>query len=311
MSVPGDAARAPVGLGGVGVPAIAAARSARRILADLVLLTKPRIVLMVLVTTVVGYEMALREPGDGVRLVRVVLGTALAAAGTLALNQHVERDVDALMARTRGRPLPRRRLSPREALLFSTSTTAAGIVFLGATVDHGAALVAAVTSVVYLFVYTPLKRRTSLSTLIGAVPGALPPLIGWLGARDALDAGAWALFGILYFWQLPHTLAIGRLHRDDYAQARVWVLGVREWRRARRLPRIGTAVLASAATFVPAVLGLAGPSYVVGAAVAGGALIAVAASDGGGDPPRAARRLLLASVLYLPFVLTLLVVGRT
>ena len=169
-----------------------------------------------------------RALGDltGKRVLHLVMGTMLAAGGTLALNQYIERDIDARMERTRLRPLPDGRLMPLEALLFGSALTGLGLVYLAACVNVRAALVTTVVVVLYLFAYTPLKLRTPLSTLVGAVPGALPPVTGWVAARDDVGLGAAVLFGILFLWQLPHTLAIARLYREDYARAGVLVLPV-------------------------------------------------------------------------------------
>src|SRR5258705_3691139 len=220
-------------------------RDRRRVLTDLVALTKPRVVLMVLVTTLVGYYVGLTGAADWGRLLHLALGTVLAAGGTLALNQYWERDVDARMERTRGRPLPDGRLAPLEALLFGTAVTVAGLVYLGAFVTPLVMLVTAATTGLYLFAYTPLKLRTPLCTIVGAVPGALPPVTGWLASREAFGIGAWVLFGILFLWQLPHTLAIARLYPDDYARAGV-----------RLLPVVGAAGTSTERHIVPCCLPL-------------------------------------------------------
>src|SRR5690242_10243766 len=170
-------------------------RARRRVLVDLVALTKPRVVLMIVVSTLVGYYVGLTASADWTRLVHLAVGTALAAAGTLALNQYWERDVDARMERTRARPLPDGRLMPLEALAFGGGITALGIMDLAAFVGVGAAAVTLATFALYLFAYTPLKLRTSLCTIVGAVPGALPPVTGWLAARDDAGAGAWIQIG--------------------------------------------------------------------------------------------------------------------
>src|SRR5438105_3097823 len=173
-------------------------RDRRRVLGDLVALTKPRVVLMILVTTLVGYYVGLSGAPDWVRVLHLAVGTMLAAGGTLALNQYWERDVDGRMERTRARPLPDGRLMPLEALVFGGAITALGIVELAAFVGMAAAAVTLATFALYLFAYTPLKLRTALCTLVGAVPGALPPVTGWVAAREELGAGAWILFGILF-----------------------------------------------------------------------------------------------------------------
>src|SRR5262247_2721669 len=204
----------------------AIARDRRQVAADLVALTKPRVVVMVLVTTLVGYYVGLSGAPDDARMLHLLIGTLLAAGGTLALNQYWERDVDARMERTRTRPLPDGRLSPLEALAFGGAITLLGIGYLAAFVNGLAAVVTSATVVLYLFAYTPLKLRTALCTVVGAVPGALPPVTGWVAAREDLGLGAMLLFGILFLWQLPHTLAIARLYQEDYARAGVQVLPV-------------------------------------------------------------------------------------
>jgi heme o synthase len=282
-------------------------RARRRVVADLVSLTKPRVVLMILVTTVVGYYVGLAGAPDYARLLHLLVGTALAAGGTLALNMYWEREIDGLMERTRLRPLPDGRLVPLEALIFGAAITIAGLVYLAAFVTLAAAAVTAVTFALYLFAYTPLKLRTPLCTLVGAVPGALPPVTGWVAAREQLGVGAWVLFGILFLWQLPHTLAIGRLYRDDYARAGVRLLPVIDAQGSSTERQIMTGCLALlAVSLLPTLVGLAGGVYFAGALVLGlgfaslGAWQAVVPSLGG------ARRVLYASLLYLPVLLALL-----
>src|SRR5919109_4770954 len=234
-------------------------RDRRRVLSDLVVLTKPRVVLMVLVTTLVGYYVGLTGAPDWARLLHLAIGTALAAGGTLALNQYWERDVDALMERTRTRPLPDGRLMPLEALAFGGAITALGIMSLAAFAGMAAAAVTLATFALYLFAYTPLKLRTALCTIIGAVPGALPPVTGWVAARDDAGPGAWILFGILFLWQLPHTLAIARLYRDDYARAGVRLLPVIDPEGTSTERQIVLACLALlAVSLLPAVAGWTG-----------------------------------------------------
>src|SRR6266851_2641181 len=183
-----------------GLLVTAVARDRRQVVSDLVALTKPRVVIMVLVTTLVGYDVGLTGSPDYVRMLHLLIGTLLAAGGTLALNQYRERDLDARMDRTRARPLPAGRLQPLEALLFGVALTLLGTAYLAALVGALAALVTAATAILYLFAYTPLKQRTALCTLVGAVPGALPPVAGWAAARGDVALGAWVLFGILFLW---------------------------------------------------------------------------------------------------------------
>jgi heme o synthase len=283
------------------------ARERRRVAADLIALTKPRVVLMVLVTTVVGYYVGLAGAPDYVKLVHLLIGTMLAAGGTLALNQYWERDVDALMDRTRVRPLPDGRLSPLEALVFAGAITLAGLGYLGAFVGSLAMLVTAATTALYLFAYTPLKLRTPLCTIVGAVPGALPPVTGWVASREGFGLGAWVLFGILFLWQLPHTLAIARLYRDDYARAGVRLLPVVDAEGTSTERQIVTGCLALlAVSLLPTLIGLAGPIYFVGAFLLGAVFVALGLRQALSPSAGSARRVLFASLLYLPILLTLL-----
>jgi heme o synthase len=285
----------------------AQARDRRRVVADLIALTKPRVVLMILVTTVVGYYVGLSGAPDYAKLVHLLVGTLLAASGTLALNQYWERDVDARMERTRVRPLPEGRLAPLEALLFGTAVTVAGLGYLGAFVGAMVLLVTGATTVLYLFAYTPLKLRTPLCTIVGAVPGALPPVTGWVASREAFGIGAWVLFGILFLWQLPHTLAIARLYRDDYARAGVRLLPVVDAEGTSTERQIVTGCLALlAVSLLPTLIGLAGPIYFVGAFLLGTAFVVLGTRQALTPSASSARRVLFASLLYLPVLLALL-----
>jgi protoheme IX farnesyltransferase len=290
----------------------AQARDRRRVVADLIALTKPRVVLMILVTTVVGYYVGLSGAPDYAKLVHLLVGTLLAAGGTLALNQYWERDVDARMERTRVRPLPEGRLAPLEALLFGTAVTVAGLGYLGAFVSSMVLLVTAATTVLYLFAYTPLKLRTPLCTIVGAVPGALPPVTGWVASREAFGIGAWVLFGILFLWQLPHTLAIARLYRDDYARAGVRLLPVVDADGTSTERQIVTGCLALlAVSLLPTLIGLAGPVYFVGAFLLGTAFVVLGIRQALTPSAGSARRVLFASLLYLPILLALLAFDKT
>jgi heme o synthase len=286
---------------------VALPRERRRVAADLVALTKPRVVLMVLVTTIVGYYVGLTGAPDYARLVHLLIGTMLAAGGTLALNQYWERDVDARMDRTRVRPLPDGRLSPLEALVFGSAVTVGGLGYLGAFVGSLAMLVTAATTALYLFAYTPLKLRTPLCTIVGAVPGALPPVTGWVASHESFGLGAWVLFGILFLWQLPHTLAIARLYRDDYARAGVRLLPVVDVHGTSTERQIVTGCLALlAVSLLPTLIGLAGPLYFVGAFVLGAAFVVLGTRQALSPSAGSARRVLYASLLYLPILLALL-----
>lgn len=283
------------------------ARDRRQVLVDLLALTKPRVTLMVLVTAVVGYYVGLAGPADWGRLVHLVIGTMLAAGGTLALNQYVERDVDALMDRTRLRPLPEGRLAPLEALLFGVAITVSGVLYLAAFVNLMSAAVTAATALLYVLAYTPLKLRSPLCTLVGAVPGALPPVAGWAAANDDLSLGAWVLFGILFLWQLPHTLAIARLYRDDYARGGILVLPVVDPDGGATERHIVNGSLSLVAvSLLPTLIGLSGAVYFMGALVCGLALVGLGVQHARRPSPLAARRVLFATLLYLPVVLALL-----
>lgn len=279
--------------------------------ADFLALTRPRVVVMVLVTTLVGFYLASVGAPDYVRLVHTLIGIALSAGGTLALNQYLERDVDARMERTRLRPLPDGRLQPIEALGFGVAITGVGLLYLALSVNVLSAFVTAFSVGSYLFLYTPLKRKTSLCSVVGAVPGALPPVIGWGAARGELGLEAWILFGILFLWQIPHSLAIARLYRDDYARAGIRVLPVVEPDGRSTGRQIVTNCLALLAVgLLPTLIGLAGWVYFVGAIVLGlmflgcGIALAISRSEA------SARLLLFASLVYLPAQLGLMALDK-
>jgi protoheme IX farnesyltransferase len=273
--------------------------------ADFLALTKPRVVAMVLLTTLVGFYLGTRVGAlDYLRLLATLVGTALAAGGTLALNQYLEREADARMLRTRERPLPDGRLAPLDALIFGATLTALGVLYLALAVDPLPALVTAVVSTTYLFAYTPLKSRTSLCSVVGAVPGALPPVAGWAAASGDLGLGAWVLFAIMFLWQIPHTLAIAHLYRDDYARAGIQVLPVVEPGGAstgRQIISNSLALLAVA--LLPTLIGLAGAVYFAVALVLGLTLLALSVRLARSGTAADARRLLFATLLHLPVLL--------
>ena len=282
-------------------------RERSRVAYDLVALTKPRVVVMVLATTLVGYFVALTGPADYVRIVHLLLGTLAAAGGTLALNQYVERDVDALMERTKHRPVPGARLQPLEALLFASGLTGVGVVYLAATVGLAVAILTLATTILYIGAYTPLKLRSASCTLVGAVPGALPPVTGWVAARGELGFGAAVLFGILFLWQLPHTLAIARLYADDYARAGVRVLSVVDRQGTMTERHIVSSTLGlMAVSLLPTVIGIGGIAYFVSACALGLGLFGAALAHATTRSMTSARRVLLASLLYLPLLLAVL-----
>jgi protoheme IX farnesyltransferase len=275
--------------------------------ADYLELTKPRVAVLVLFTVGVGFFLAGGSP-HWLALAHTLLGTALVAGGASALNQLLERRSDARMKRTRNRPLPAGRLRPVEVLVFGLALGAGGTAYLALALPHpAAALVAAVTFVCYVFVYTPLKRLTSVNTLVGAVPGALPPVIGWAAARGSLDGQAAALFLILFLWQVPHFLAIAWIYREDYARAGLRMLPVAD----RTGGLTGGCMVAYCLTLIPASVlpaacGWAGGLYVLGAAALGLGFLACALGFLHTTSLRQARWVLRASLVYLPLLLALL-----
>ena len=290
-------------------------------------LTKPRITVMVLVTTAVGFLLALSAlagsaasdaTGSGAApiawggvpyalLLHALVGTALVASSASALNQVVERGHDARMRRTAARPLPSGKLEALPAGLFGVALGVAGVAWLAVGVNFLTALLGGATVLCYVLVYTPLKRVSSLATVVGAAPGAMPPAMGWAAATGTLGPGAWALFGILFFWQLPHFLAIAWMYRADYSRAGFPMLPVVE-------PDGGStarqAVIWAAAliplSLLPAVLGLAGAVYAAGAVALGAGYLAASVAFGRRRTGAAAKRLLLASILYLPGIFAVL-----
>jgi protoheme IX farnesyltransferase len=242
-------------------------------------------------------------------LLHTALGTALAAGGTSALNQLLERDVDALMRRTARRPLPAGRITPRQAAAFAWTVGALGVIELLAFVNATTALLAAATLAVYVFAYTPLKRRTHLATLVGAVPGALPIVGGWTAAGAPLDARAAALFAILFLWQIPHFLALGWIYREDYARAGIRLLSSDDADgRATFRQAALNAVALIPISLAPAALAMAGRVYVVAALALSAALLALAVAAVRAPTPLRARRLFLATLAFLPALLGVLVI---
>jgi protoheme IX farnesyltransferase len=264
-------------------------------------LTKPRITAMVLLTVAAGF--ALAGGRGGTTLLHALFGSALSCIGSGALNQYWERETDGLMHRTRFRPLPSQKVSPTTVLLMGTFLALAGVFYLAATLGHTPAAVNALTVVSYLFIYTPLKTRTPTATLIGAVPGALPPVIGWTAASNHVDAGAAVLFAILFLWQIPHFLAIGRMHRDDYRSAGLPMLAVVDPEGridGVQMKLYAAALIPVSLLLVP--LGFAGPLYFWLALASGVFYLIAAVRTAGCNTREAARNLLLASVLYLPLL---------
>lgn len=283
----------------------------RRALADFSQLGKPRVVFMVLITTLVGFHLASDRGTDLLLLGTTLLGTGLAAAGTMALNQYLEIDFDARMERTRDRPLPSGRLQPLDALTFGALLVAVGLVLLCVLVNVQSGFVTALTVIIYLGLYTPMKRRSSLCSLVGAIPGALPPVTGWVAACGRFDSGAWVLFGILFLWQLPHSLAIAKLYMDDYADAGFRLLPVvdRGGCSTERQILVNCAALV-AFTLLPTLLGIAGSLYFVSAFLLSLLFLASAIWAATRPSRNSARRLLIASLLYLPVLLAFMAVDK-
>jgi protoheme IX farnesyltransferase len=276
-------------------------------LRDYLELSKSRIVLMVLITTAAGYLFAAKHIDVKV-LINTLAGTALVAAGTNALNQYVEREHDAKMRRTRLRPLPAGRIAPRDALLFASAIAVIGTVYLGLAVNWTTALLGAFTLTSYIFVYTPLKRMSTACTVIGAIPGAIPPLMGWTAATGSLALGGWIVFAILFFWQLPHFMAISWMYREDYGRAGFRMLAVEDADGAATArSAIGYSIALLAVSVLPPLFGLGSVAYSVAAALCGVAILAASVVFRFERSNRNARRLFMMSNLYLVVVMVLLV----
>jgi protoheme IX farnesyltransferase len=278
---------------------------------DFVALAKPRLNILVVGSALAGYGMAAGDTGDVVRLVGMLAGTGLVAGGASAFNQVIERDRDSLMRRTRLRPLPDGRLSSRDGILFASALSALGLLMLAACANAISAAVALATLASYALIYTPLKPRTSFSTVIGAIPGALPPVIGWAAARDSLSQGAWVLFGIVFLWQLPHFLAIAWIYREDYAAAGFPMLPVIEpdGRSTGRQALMYTAALLPLA-LAPTLLGMSGNVYFAGALLLTLGFLALAIRFATTRATADARRLFFGSILYLPLLWMLMIADR-
>ncbi len=281
------------------------------LLADYCELVKARLTSLVLVTTLAGFYMGWNGPMNYLRLFNTMFGTALVAAGAGALNQLIERGPDALMHRTRERPLPAGRMKPDTALLIGFGLAAGGMLYLFFLVNVLSSALAALTMASYVFVYTPLKRVTSLNTLVGAVPGALPPVIGWAAARGTVGVEAGALFAILFCWQMPHFLAIAWLYREDYARGGFVMLTHEDEHGAatgRQAVNYSFALLLVSLT--PSLLGMAGREYFLGAFLLGAGMVYCAARMQLAPARIQARQLFFASIIYLPLLLALLALAK-
>ena len=279
--------------------------------ADYVTLAKPRLNLLVVASTMVGYLMGGGRMSDVPLMALTFIGTALVASGASAFNQVFERAADAQMRRTRMRPMADGRLHPFEGLVFASLTATAGLAVLATGVNVLSACVAAATLITYAAVYTPLKPVTSFATVIGAIPGALPPVIGWAAAQDRLAPGAWILFGIVFLWQLPHFLAIAWIYREDYARAGFPMLPVidPDGRSTARQSVVYAAALLPM-SLTPTLAGLTTTTYFAGALVLTVLFIALAIKFAMTRSVQDARRLFFGSITYLPLLWILMIAGR-
>ena len=270
-------------------------------------LTKPDVSFLVLMTTAAGYYMGARGPVNWLHMSHVIFGTLLIAGGTAALNHYVERESDRYMRRTASRPLPSGVLQPGRALVFGVALAIAGAVDLYLDAGSLASGLGVVTCLSYLLAYTPLKKRTVWATFVGAFPGAVPPMIGWVAATGSLDRGAWLLFAILFLWQFPHFYAISWMYREDYARAGILMLPVvdREGTRTFRQIILYAAALVGV-SLLPAVLGLAGIVYFFGALVVCTALLQVCLWAASNKTNARAKWLMHATVLHIPLLLGLM-----
>ncbi len=274
-------------------------------------LAKPRIVGLVTVTAAAGFYLAAPAGVDLGLFLHLLVGTVLVAAGTNALNQVAERDVDALMQRTARRPLPTGRINYLTAALAAWIAGTTGVAYLAAFVNGVTALIAAATLVSYVFLYTPLKRHTSLNTLVGAIPGALPIVGGWTAAGGSLGIEAWVLFWILFLWQLPHFLALAWLYRDDYARAGLRMLSVGDVDGRQTFQQAVLYALALLpVSLTPAVVGITGPWYFFGAILLSSWFAWVGVKAARGRSNALARSLFITSVWYLPVLLGLMVANK-
>jgi heme o synthase len=290
---------------------LAATRRSTALLGDYVALTKPRLNFLVVATSAAGYYLGAAAPIDPAAMAAAVAGTALVAGGAAVLNQLYERDTDALMRRTRMRPLPAGRVVPADAGMLGAALSAGGLALLAARSNWLAAVLALATLVVYLAIYTPMKRRTSAATLVGAVPGALPALIGWTASHGSLAIGGATLFAIVFLWQIPHFMAIAWLYRDDYGKAGFPMLPVIDpdgVRAGRHAACYATALLPVA--LLPTATGLAGINYLVAAAVLGVALLVLSIRFWRERNDASARALFFGSIIYLPLIWIVLVADK-
>ena len=271
-------------------------------------LVKARLTALVLLTTFVGFYLG--EPGtvNYLLMFHTLFGTALVASGAAALNQWLEREHDAKMRRTASRPLPSGRMQPATAAIFGGACSVVGLIYLAVGVNLLTSVVGAVTSISYLFIYTPLKRVTWINTLVGAIPGALPPLMGWTAARNELGGEGWALFAILAFWQIPHFMAIAWLYREEYAKAGFVMLpSLADGDSRTAQQAVSNTIALLLASLCPFALGLNGKFYLAAALLLGAGYFWCAVRFARQLTEQRARQLFLASIIYLPLLIAALV----
>ena len=274
-------------------------------------LTKPRITFLIVLTAAAGFAMASVGRIDYTAMLSAMFGIGLLSSGIATLNQYAERDLDGFMRRTAMRPLPAGKLMPWEALAFGAGLTIASEIYLLVFVNPLSALLGLTVIAGYLFAYTPLKTRTSLSTMVGAFPGAVPPLIGWTAARDSISIEGWVLFAILFLWQFPHFLAIAWMYREDYSRAGILMLPVVEPDgRVTAQQIVVYTLMLLPVSVLPTVLGMSGRIYLAGAVLLGLLFLYSSLRAAFSMSRQQARRLLLASVLYLPLLFILMVLNR-
>jgi len=282
------------------------------VFSDFAELVKARLTLLVLLTTAVGFYLGAHGPVNLLALLHAVFGAALAAAGAAALNQWWERRLDALMHRTKSRPIPAGRMLPLSALIAGSLLAIAGIIYLRFNCNSLSAWLAAATIVIYIFAYTPLKRISTANTLVGAIPGALPPMIGWAAASGRVDPGAWSLFAILFFWQLPHFFAIAWMYREDYARAGFEMVSKGDDTGARSASQsVLFCMLLLLVSGIPAFLGVVNSIYLGVELILNGLFIIVAMRFLRTQLATDARRLFLTSIAYLPLLLLALVLTKS
>jgi protoheme IX farnesyltransferase len=285
--------------------------SARERVAAYLELTKPRITFLIVLTAAAGFALGSRGAVDYGRLLAAMVGIAFLSSGIATINQYMERDLDALMRRTANRPLPSGKLLPWEALAFGAALTIFAEIYLAVVVNPLTAVLGLTVIAGYLFAYTPLKTRTTLSTMVGAFPGAVPPLIGWAAARGDIGLEAWVLFAILFLWQFPHFLAIAWMYREDYSRAGILMLPVVEPDgRVTGQQIVIYTVLLLPVSLLPTAVGISGKVYLYGAIVLGLLFLYSSVRAAFSKSRQEARRLLLASVIYLPLLFILMVLNR-